>query len=61
MHKFKDGLSLSQNGSHFSSNNTRRSAEHCTLHADGARLAYFIDFRMIKLYLLPNVGKVWKR
>ena len=33
----------------------------CTLHADGAyiSLAYLIDFRMTKLYLLP--GKVWKR
>ena len=43
---------------------TRRSAEHSTPHADVARLAYLIEFRMIKfrmikLYLLP--GKVWKR
>ena len=35
---------------------TRRSVEHCTPHpmATGyISLAYLIDFRMIKLYLLP--------
>ena len=40
---------------------TRLSVEHCTLHADGARLHFtglsYIDFRMIKLsflYLFPG-------
>ena len=40
-----------------SSIKTRHSIEHCTLHADGARqhftMAYLIDFRMIKSYLVP--------
>ena len=42
-------------------NATRRSVEHCTQHAMAPgyiSLAYLIDFRMIKLYLLPMLANM---